>query len=165
MITKLRFPAAGVRALAAHANAATGVRVLSLDQRFQEAYRLDQNAPIGPHGLTNDQVNWSTIPPHLHFAKDDGIMLTSDGLPAMAESDPYRVVYANGFRPGVSHQDMDEAVGSDDLVMAIPVAEFPHLDNPAITAYVITLTETHYYIAGETRATLAARPAPASSSS
>lgn len=85
------------------------------------------------------------VPPALHFVKDQGAYLMSNGSPRLLngpETASSKVVYAEGLGPECHPQDLCEACGGDDFVETIDLREFSAGDCRHLAAGIFDLEIT-----------------------
>ena len=124
-MARLRFDAGKVRRLIDHAKAST-LHCAS----YEQAYEMLGGEWI--NGKVKADVLMDKIKPALHFVKDSGIYLMSNGSPQLEGSEfgqtsKSAVVYAHGYDPSVEdvYDKCRDAVGGDDFVESIDIATLP----------------------------------------
>lgn len=131
MAGTLTFNPNDVARLIIHASQAP-VRLATWGQKLEEGARM--------RGVDVEEVDiheWDALvreaddlspAPALHFVHDQGLYVMSNGRPNLPQSDPGRVIYAEGFDP--SKEDFDDwwegaraIVGGDDFVEPLTLSK------------------------------------------
>jgi hypothetical protein len=89
-----------------------------------------------------------SVPPALHWVKDDGIyLLSSSAERDLVDGTTSRVVYAKGYNPRTDEdvwENARAAVGGDDFVEALPIDWFtPLLTDESIVTVSLAVTSKH----------------------
>ena len=152
----LLFEASAVRRLLLHAKGSVKHQPSLTDIIKAVGWREPTDAEI-------EQLR-ATTPPALHFVKDDGAYLKSNGYPPLfeqrkrdrtsgkkVEGELPLVVYAKGYEPPSSARSESEqaaqyekirtACGGDDFVEVVPIDEVMKLDHPDCKHFFVELTD------------------------
>lgn len=92
-----------------------------------------------------EQLALESVPPAIHWVKDDGIyLLSSSAERDVVDGTSSRVVYAQGYDPRTDADVWEKAraaVGGDDFVEALPIEWFtPLLTDESIVTVTLTVT-------------------------
>lgn len=123
MSAKLSFNLDEIRPLVEHAKAAPQ-HGMTYEMQFDSKHWLP-GVKIGPGEWPKpEQLDYSSVKPHLQLVKDHGVYIMSSGRPILPGKDTLNhVVYAKGLGPDADY-DAIHAVSGDDLVVALDLDFF-----------------------------------------
>lgn len=160
-MAKLVFEVAKVRELYEHAKGCTE-HTPTFDMLFEKKHLKDGvKAFANGEYAGQDEYDPAKIPGHLKLVKDQGAYLMSSGRPHLMGSETRnKVVYAAGFGPDADWDRVQDALGGDDFVQAIPLEWLDRAFSDEAVKLWINISRTKLSIGWEASADVRAKNPP-----